>query len=510
MHTKLLDFDPDTLQCSKLIKVLRITIPSVSAGVFIVIIGSLLYYYRYDLRRNSSDINNLLQPRNYRCNILYVQCLKLLLTLSSLHKDYLDLQYNKLKSKYIEGDAFRGLRKLRYLAINDNDQLSELQAAWFVDLVSLENLHLQRCGINILESDVFKPCKHLNKVNLANNNILSFPTGIFQNMSSLVYLYIRNNKIIKLQNQAFVRSNRIQVIDVSNNGLTTINENVGLQNLSQLQRLNVAYNRFSCDCNLVWFRNWINKTNVTLDEFIHMQCYREHGKSEKLLDFDPDTLQCSKLIKVLRIIIPSVSAGVVIVIIGSLLYYYRYDLRYWNQRRRLRKQYEQINKQGPTPINGENIKYDAFVAYNSKDQHWILSVLQPSLEIERNFKLCVDYRDFIAGEAVVDNIANAVKYSRKVLLVVSKNFIKSEWCYFELEMARMRMFDNHEDILVVVVLEKVSAKDMPILLHKILTTKTYIEWEEHPERQALFWVKLEAALLSPNCPRYRLLDNPQE
>ncbi|XP_033095980.1 toll-like receptor 2 type-2 [Anneissia japonica] len=113
-------------------------------------------------------------------------------------------------------------------------------------------------------------------------------------------------------------------------------------------------------------------------------------------------------------------------------------------------------------------------------------------------------------EAVVDNIANAVKYSRKVLLVVSKNFIKSEWCYFELEMARMRMFDNHEDILVVVVLEKVSAKDMPILLHKILTTTTYIEWEEHPERQALFWVKLEAALLSPNCPRYRLLDNPQE
>ncbi|XP_033120139.1 protein slit-like [Anneissia japonica] len=241
--------------------------------------------------------------------------------------DFLDLQYNQLKSKDIERDAFRGLRKLTYLAINDNYQLSELQAAWFVDLVSLEHLHLQRCGINILESDVFKPCKHLNKVNLANNNILSFPTGIFQNMSSLVYLYIGNNRIIKLQNQAFVRSNRIQVIDVSNNGLTTINENVGLQNLSQLQRLNVAYNRFSCDCNLVWFRNWINKTNVTLDKFVHMQCYRKHGKSEKLLDFDPDTLQCSKLIKVLRITIPSVSAGVVIVIIGSLLYYYRYDLR---------------------------------------------------------------------------------------------------------------------------------------------------------------------------------------
>ncbi|XP_033102341.1 uncharacterized protein LOC117105329 [Anneissia japonica] len=425
--------------------------------------------------------------------------------------EYLYLDHNELEDTGIEFDAFGGLRKLRYFSMNNNPYLSKLRAAWFVDLVSLELLHLQFCGINTLESDVFKHCKQLQKVDLSHNSIVSFPTSVFQNLFALMYLYMPNNKINELPNQAFIHSNCIQAIALRDNFLTTINENVGFQNLSELQTLNLSYNKFSCDCNLVWFRKWIDKTNVTIKDIGHTECFRKHGQSNmyiKLMDFKPDTLQCSKLITILRTTIPSVSALVVISIIGTLLYYFRYDLRYWNQRRRLRKQYEQINKQGPPPINGENIKYDAFVSYNSKDQHWIISVLQPKLEIDRNFKLCVDYRDFIAGEAIVDNIANAVKYSRKVLLVVSKNFIKSEWCYFELEMARMRMFDNHEDILVVVVLEKVSAKDMPILLHKILTTKTYIEWEEHPAGQVLFWAKLEAALVSPNCPRYRLLHNP--
>ncbi|XP_033117025.1 toll-like receptor 13 [Anneissia japonica] len=432
---------------------------------------------------------------------------------NTLPVEFLHLQNNQLVYKYIEFDAFRGLRKLRYLSMANNKNLSQLRAAWFVDLVSLELLHLKFCRITTLDSDVFKHCKQLKKVDLSDNSIVSFPTNVFQNLSALMYLYLYDNNLSQLPNQAFVRSSSIHTITLDNNFLPTIKETVGFQNLSQLQILSVSYNRFSCDCNLVWFRNWINNTNVTFKDIGRTKCFRRHGQSKvyiKLLDFDPDTLQCSKLIKILRITIPSVSAVVAIVIIGSLLYYFRYDLRYWNQRRRLRKQYEKINNQGPPPINGENIKYDAFVSYNSNDQHWIISVLQPSLEIDRNFKLCVDYRDFIAGEAVVDNIANAVKYSRKVLLVVSKNFIRSEWCYFELEMARMRMFDNHEDILVVVVLEKVSAKDMPILLHKILTTKTYIEWEEHPEGQALFWAKLEAALMSPNCPKYRLLNNPQE
>ncbi|XP_071965252.1 toll-like receptor 2 [Antedon mediterranea] len=316
------------------------------------------------------------------------------------------------------------------------------------------------------------------------------------------------NKLSYIPNKAFKGSNNIKKIIISDNSLSTISENVGIQNLTKLQTLDVDFNHLVCDCNMVWFRKWIVMTNVTIENLKYTKCKMNGiaGYSQFLLNFDPDSLQCSKLMKYLKIILPPASASIMVVIIVILLYNFRYDIRFWIQRRRLRKQYEQLDNQGPPPINGEDIRYDAFVSYNSKDKDWVLKVLQPSLEDQRNFKLCVDYRDFIPGEAVVNNISNAVKYSRKVLMVVSKNFAKSEWCYFELEMARMRMFDNHEDILVVVLLEKVSSKHMPVLLHKILTKKTYIEWEDHPDRLPLFWAKLETALLSPNCPRERLLD----
>ncbi|XP_071944250.1 uncharacterized protein [Antedon mediterranea] len=418
----------------------------------------------------------------------------------------LNLIFNNLKYNTIGINAFRGLYNLRFLSMDKNDYLGKL-LPWFDDLVSLEMLFLPQCGLTTIYPNVFNYCKNLIKVDLTRNSIKYIQSGTFHNLSDLKYLYLNNNKITSIAPQAFKGSSKLQRMSINDNLLSTITEDVGLQNLTQLQILNVAYNTFMCDCDLMWFIKWIGTTNVTIDQPSHTGCrqFPDSKEYKKILDFDPNKLHCSKLDRILRITIPSASAVLGITICGVLLYRYRFHLRYWNQQRRLRKQYQRICNQGPPPINGEDIRYDVFVCYNSKDIQWVLDVLQPSLEVERNFKLCVDYRDFLPGEAIVTNIANAVKFSRKVLLVVSKHFAKSEWCNFELEMARMRMFDKHEDILVVVLIEKVSPKDMPILLHKILTKKTYIEWEEHPGRQALFWAKLETALLSPNCPKDRLL-----
>ncbi|XP_071950839.1 toll-like receptor 2 [Antedon mediterranea] len=424
---------------------------------------------------------------------------------TSPNLEFLRLDDNHFKYTHIEKKAFHGLKKLKYFSLSENRYLNKLLASWFVDLISLETLQANNCGLSLIESNSFRNSKQLKEIHISGNNIVSLPTNIFQNLSSLNYIYMDNNKLPYIPNEAFKGSDHILIIAVNDNLLSTISEHVGIQSLNNLQILNVAYNKFLCDCELVWFRNWIQATNVTIEKLNNTECNDDKNRYKELVDFDPTSIECRKLIKMLKIVIPSASIGVIIVILMILLYNFRYDIRFWIQRRRLRKQYETLKNQGPPPLNGDDIRYDAFVSYNSKDQDWVLKVLQPSLE-DRNYKLCIDYRDFMPGEAVVNNIANAVKYSRKVLLLVSKHFAKSEWCYFELEMARMRMFDNHEDILVVVLLEKVPSKHMPILLHKILTKKTYIEWDDHPEGQALFWNKVETALLSPNCHRERVVN----
>ncbi|KAG7264582.1 hypothetical protein CRUP_014790 [Coryphaenoides rupestris] len=39
-------------------------------------------------------------------------------------------------------------------------------------------------------------------------------------------------------------------------------------------------------------------------------------------------------------------------------------------------------------------QYDAFVSYNANDEHWVLGELQPKLEDEQGWRLCLHHRDF--------------------------------------------------------------------------------------------------------------------
>lgn len=74
--------------------------------------------------------------------------------------------------------------------------------------------------------------------------------------------------------------------------------------------------------------------------------------------------------------------------------------------------------------------YDAFISYSSKDKEWVRNILLPRLEQER-LRICIDYRNFEIGVTILENIENAVKQSRRTLLVMTPNWVESEWGRFE-------------------------------------------------------------------------------
>nr|XP_002741808.1 PREDICTED: toll-like receptor 2 type-2-like [Saccoglossus kowalevskii] len=155
------------------------------------------------------------------------------------------------------------------------------------------------------------------------------------------------------------------------------------------------------------------------------------------------------------------------------------------------KKYEEIRG------DDDEFKYDAFLSHSSKDEDWILTVLHSTLENPPyNYKLCLDYRDFIIGETIADNIVDAVQKSRKTVFILTKSFIESEWCYFELEMVRQQMFDEHRDLAILIMKENLPTGDMPGLLKYLMRKGNYIEWSDNKHGQKLFWSKLDAALRS--------------
>jgi len=77
--------------------------------------------------------------------------------------------------------------------------------------------------------------------------------------------------------------------------------------------------------------------------------------------------------------------------------------------------------------DNRNLKYDVFLSYSSKDRLWVESTLLKFIE-SKGFKVCFDERDFPIGCNLVETIAEAVYESRKVIAVVSPDYLSSRWC----------------------------------------------------------------------------------
>jgi hypothetical protein len=88
------------------------------------------------------------------------------------------------------------------------------------------------------------------------------------------------------------------------------------------------------------------------------------------------------------------------------------------------------SKPPETPQSQDEFRYDVFISYSHHDSPWMRDVLLPHLEGE-DLRVCIDYRDFEVGAPSLVNMENAVDCSRKTLLVLTPNWVASEWTEFE-------------------------------------------------------------------------------
>ena len=78
----------------------------------------------------------------------------------------------------------------------------------------------------------------------------------------------------------------------------------------------------------------------------------------------------------------------------------------------------------------ENQNFDVFISYSHKDKDWVRNWLLPKLEAAR-VSYCIDDDHFDIGVAALINMERAVERSRKTLLVLSDNWVDSEYTNFE-------------------------------------------------------------------------------
>ncbi len=121
-------------------------------------------------------------------------------------------------------------------------------------------------------------------------------------------------------------------------------------------------------------------------------------------------------------------------------------------------------------------QYDVFISYSRADREWVVEQLLPRLE-QAGLRVTVDYRDFVVGMPRIENIELAVESSRRTVVVLTPDWLDSEWNSFEALLVRTADPAARQRKLLPVLLKSVELPDLIDSLEKAdLTVERH--WEK--------------------------------
>ncbi len=127
--------------------------------------------------------------------------------------------------------------------------------------------------------------------------------------------------------------------------------------------------------------------------------------------------------------------------------------------------------------NLDDKDFDVFISYKSgtPDEEFVVQELIPRLE-QDGYRVCVHFRFFLPGRSIIDNISDAVRRSRKTLLLLTPGFVESEWCRYEFQAALLQMLRRQMDIIPVIFEDLGNPGNLSEDLQSVLRTLSYITW----------------------------------
>ena len=389
-------------------------------------------------------------------------------------------------------DAIQGCSDLKELDLSGTLQNTNLVDFRHVNITisELKTLTLIRNKLTSLKLFFFISAPKLTHLNLARNKLKTIDSEIVNNYPRLMNLNIKDNELTSLSGLEHLIF--LQNLIAATNKITVVPTWL-LSKASKLGTLDLSNNPFQCTCRIEPFRSWIateKKTWLQPGQYVCTTLDNFKGMSITAIELDCQ----SRRTFYLSITIPSVLFFCVLLII---LFRYRWHIKY--------KLFLLYRNYHPFPQNEDfellQLQYHAFVAYNenaAEDDAWVMNELQPNMEEgPEPLRLCIKSRDFIPGHFLLDSIDESIHQSRKTILLLSPNFVASEWCYHEMRMVQMRLLDDNLDVIVLVLLDEIPENKMTLSLRQLLCKKEYLKWPKNKVGQRLFWQQLRQEIKGP-------------
>ena len=389
-----------------------------------------------------------------------------------------------------------GLEHLRYLNIQNNNV--DVAQQKLENYPNLRELYVGGNGVTFSnDRQLFKYNSHL--------ELLSFRGCGIHTIPQHEIVYLKNLKVLELDMNRisdFVLDMRklldLRLLNLSGNYISSLLENV-TTTLSELVKtqdvtLDLTGNPLSCGCNDFHFIEWLKTTNVTLSQHQALTCNHPTLGSVPIMTVRIADIHHICVPSYASIIGGSISGTLafVLIIMGIIVIRRnKWAIRYHvhaarlSFRRRFGNGYHLLD---------DNYRYDAFVVYSAQDRFWVHDDLMKRLENQNGMHLCIHYRDFIPGHDIEDTIIEALKSSRKAIVVLSPSFLQSNWCHFEFKMARQIDIEENRNMVILVILESITGCTISRTLTSMLQQRTYLCWTNDMEGQRLFWAQMVDAL----------------
>ena len=427
------------------------------------------------------------------------------------------------------------LRALEYLNLQNINAIG-IEMHLFNEMHSLTVLLLGNNDIgNIIANDtenrIFYYNNKLQTLDLAGCSITEIPSKEFSNLRQLENLNLSGNWLSHVQVDLQTLT-KIETLNLSHNNLTTL----PLDTRTELEKvasksnvtIDMSENPLQCLCDFV---NWIHASRV---KFVNKEttfCVDGHNSRKLLFSVDIESLEdaCMDHPKINnsstsvestrmdqstdhgindvqreverakmkkknqtgermtgdiwndRIIMTLVVVIIACPILVLVLRRYRWKVAFCCHRMTVGR--------SPAVAEVDKVyKRDAFICFNSNDRGWVCNDLLQHLE-DNKVSTVVHHRDFMPGGVLEEMIRESIDMCRYTVLVLSPDFLSSNWCLLEMHLARSRIISQERDVIVPIILREFPTSQLTRTLEGILS-RPYIQWTDDPVGQVLFWGKL--------------------
>lgn len=399
----------------------------------------------------------------------------------------------------------------------DGNDLGKLGSHLFIGKKKLEVLYLNNSNIKNINNRTFYGIPSLKVLHLEHNNISELANYEFNKLTFLNELYLQHNNIKTIGNETFTNMTYLKVIDLSENNINNfapwrqLYSPIESGTLSQVF-VNGNSNRWKCDCASIkdlldWIKNLSNDFDIN-----NMLCTDDRIVGSVMEECDNSYMQDHSITTpaVQRTILYSngliggsyvpILAAILVIIIGSalciaLICVFRQDVRLW-----IHSKYGvRLFKDPMLDYNRNNYLYDSFVVYSIRDQDFVTQLITFELQ-HFGYNLCLHHRDVHPTMMLTDAMQNATDSSKKMLLVLSMNFLQNEWSQPLYREAFRSVIDSmstsrRRNKIIIILTVPIELVIIDPILQLLIRKCTVICWGEKR-----FWDKLKFALPDIDVP----------